>query len=277
MEDYQVSCQWLAEHLSQENLIIFDATMKSGINQQGVESPVSILGARYFDFTNHVADKNSPLSNMMPNAEVFSDAVQELGVNQDSFIVVYDQQGLFSAARVWYMFKAMGFTQVAILQGGLPAWLKAALPTQSGYQTATQRGNFSGSLQKTCFVDKKYVLDAINDDTHQIVDARGYRRFSGQEADPRQGVRSGHIPNALNLHYASLIKDGQLLDKAELKTIFAELTPAPEQFIFSCGSGVTACILALAAQIVGHKNITVYDGSWSEWGKDKLLPIDSVT
>ena len=165
------------------------------------------------------------------------------------------------------MFKTMGFDNVAILKGGLPAWLAAGYEVDTAYRTVQQPGDFFVTKDKQLFVDKHYVLNAIQDEHKQIVDARSYSRFSGQEKDPRAGVRNGHIPHSLNLHYTSLIENGCLLDKTRLKAIFDELVPAPDEFIFSCGSGVTACILALAAEIAGFDKVKVYDGSWSEWGQ----------
>lgn len=275
MQDFQVDCQWLNQHLNDENLIVLDASMADPVNKQTAVSGV-IPSAIRFDFSNNVVDASSKQSNTMPSAEVFQQKVRELGINQNSFLVVYDNAGLFSAARAWYMFKVMGFNNVAILKGGLPNWIKLGFAISDEHAKAASVGDFIAKPTKPAFADKRQVLDAINDPDVVIVDARSYGRFSGQEAEPRPEMRSGHIPSSLNLHYASLVNDGQLLDKATLCELFAELTPTPEHFIFSCGSGVTACILALAAEIAGFNSYQVYDGSWSEWGKDNLLPIDTV-
>lgn len=275
MQDFQVDCDWLSQHLNDDNLIVLDASMADPVNKQTVAEGV-IPGAIRFDFSHHVVDENSAQSNTMPSSEVFQQKVRELGINQTSFLVVYDNAGLFSAARAWYMFKVMGFDNVAILKGGLPSWVKHGFDVSSEHASAKATGDFVAKPVKQGFADKRQVLDAINDPDVVIVDARGYGRFSGQEAEPRQGMRSGHIPSSLNLHYANLVSQGSLLDKAALCDIFEELTPKPEHFIFSCGSGVTACILALAAEIAGFTSYQVYDGSWSEWGKDNLLPIDTV-
>jgi thiosulfate/3-mercaptopyruvate sulfurtransferase len=277
---YQVSCEWLKQHQSDAQVCVLDATMEKPISQSSSALtglvPGAIPGAIRFDFSHHIVDANSAISNTMPCADIFQQKVRELGINQDSLIVVYDKQGLFAAARAWFMFKTMGFDNVAILKGGLPAWLAAGYDLETAYCTAEQPGDFVVVKDKQLFVDKHYVLNAIQDEHKQIVDARSYGRFSGQEKDPRADMRNGHIPHSLNLHYANLIENGCLIDKARLKAIFDELVPSPNEFIFSCGSGVTACILALAAEIAGFDNIKVYDGSWSEWGSDKLLPIDTV-
>ena len=273
---FQVDCDWLNAHLNDSNLLVLDASMDNPVNKSSIEAKGVIPGALRFDFSNNIVDTNASSPNMMPSATIFEEKVKQLGVKHNSYLVVYDKQGLFSAARAWFMFKTMGFDNVAILRGGLPAWQAQGYETVDNYQEPSGDGDFVVTQDKQLFVDKQYVLNAINNDDIQIVDARGYGRFSGQETEPRLGMRSGHIPNSLNLHYASLIKQGALLDENELKRIFNELVPAPKEFIFSCGSGVTACILALAADIAGFEQVKVYDGSWSEWGKDKLLPIDTV-
>lgn len=274
--NHQVNCQWLAKHLAHPDLVVLDASMDNPVNQHAAVSNLVIEGALRFDFSNDIVAPNTPSPNMMPNAELFQQKVKDLGINQSSTVIVYDKNGLFSAARAWFMFKTMGFDNVAILQGGLPAWCEANLPTQSTHSAAKHLGNFEITDIRHLFVDKQYVLNAITDEQKQIVDARGYGRFSGKEAEPREGMRSGHIPNSLNLHYAKLVSEGHLLGQEQLKKIFSELTPSPDEFIFSCGSGVTACILALAAEISGFEQVKVYDGSWSEWGADKLLPIDKI-
>ena len=273
---HQVSCQWLAQNHADPRLVILDASMDNPVNKSDQTESGIIKNAVRFDFSNDIVDKDASAPNTMPNKAIFQQKVQALGINNDSLVVVYDKQGLFSAARAWFMFKSMGFNTVAILKGGFPAWRAAGQSSTDEYQAVKQQGNFTVLQNHNLFVDKQYVLNAINNERSQLVDARGYGRFSGQESEPRAGMRSGHIPNSLNLHYASLLEDGQLFSKEKLETIFAELVPSPDEFIFSCGSGVTACILALAADIAGFKNLKVYDGSWSEWGKDKLLPIDTI-
>lgn len=273
---FQIDCEWLNAHLSDADLFVLDASMDNPVNKFDDVVTGVIPDSLRFDFSNKIVDKSATNPNMMPSAAVFEQKIQQLGINQNSYVVVYDKQGLFSAARAWFMFKTMGFDNVAILRGGLPTWHAKGYAIVEYHKEPAGGGNFVVTQDRQLFVDKHYVLNAISDDDIQIVDARGYGRFSGQESEPREGMRSGHIPNSLNLHYASVLNQGKLLDEVELKRIFDELVPAPKEFIFSCGSGVTACILALAAEIAGFHKVKVYDGSWSEWGKDKLLPIDTV-
>ncbi|UJF18442.1 sulfurtransferase [Vibrio sp. SS-MA-C1-2] len=274
---HQVSSKWLHQHLNNPNVIILDATTEDPTVDAEKQLKGVIPGSKRFDFNKEIVDTEATSPNMMPSPTIFEAKVKALGINQDSIVIVYDKQGLFSAARPWWMFKTLGFNQVAILQGGLPAWINAGFSVEPDYAQTTITGDFTASKDKGLFVDKQYVLNSLSNSETQIVDARGYGRFSGQMKEPRENMRSGHIPNSLNLHYATLINDGQLLETEKLKEIFHQLVPTPGEFVFSCGSGVTACILALAADIAGFDNIKVYDGSWSEWGADKLLPIDTVS
>ncbi len=276
VNDFQVSADWLNKHGSDDDVIVLDATMAQSVNVTNENAGLVIKGALRFDFSNHIVDKAANSPNMMPSANDFESAVRELGIGQHSQVIVYDAQGLFSAARAWYMFRAMGHEKVAILRGGLPVWLEAGFPVTDEHVKASHKGDFRAAQQRGFFVDKQYVLNNLTNVQSQVVDARSFARFSGQDKEPRAGMRSGHIPNSLNLHYSMLVENHCLLDKDKLVQIFAELAPQPEHFVFTCGSGVTACILALAAEIAGIKRYSVYDGSWSEWGKDKLLPIDTV-
>ncbi len=265
-----VSVQWLAENLDAKNLVILDASMKpivtagSDIPQ---EEPSCIPGARRFDFDDHICDKNSGLPHMMPPAEFFTEEMQKLGISKDSFIVVYDKVGVYSSPRAWWMFRAMGHTQVAVLDGGLPAWKNAGHSCGAEAESiAKTRGNFVSHPQEGMFCDSVQVLKALSDPASKVLDARSEGRFKGTEPEPRAGLRSGHMPNSVNLPYANLVVDGFVLAPESLKSIFAKQVEQNQQLIFSCGSGVTACVDALAAELAGYKNLSIYDGSWSEWG-----------
>jgi thiosulfate/3-mercaptopyruvate sulfurtransferase len=272
-----VSAQWLADHLEDENLVVLNASMKPVIpvgNSDSPEETSCIKGARRFDFDNEIRDKNTDLPHMMPSAEFFTDEMQKLGINKDSAIVVYDYVGIFSSPRAWWMFRAMGHTQVAVLNGGLPAWEKAGFPCGRRSETvAKHRGNFVAQPQAGLFCDSAHVLEALSDPRFAVLDARSAGRFNGVEPEPRAGLRSGHMPNALNLPYTDTLQDGFMLPATELDSIFSNLVNKEQELIFSCGSGVTACVDALAAELAGYPNITVYDGSWSEWGLPSNLPV----
>ena len=265
-----VTVQWLAENLHADNLVILDASMKPvtpvGANDSH-EEPACIQGALRFDFDNHLHDKSTDLPHMMPSAEFFTEEMQKLGIHKNSAIVVYDYVGVYSSPRAWWMFRAMGHDQVAVLDGGLPAWKKAGHPCEiEAANIAQTRGDFISRPQAGMFVDSAYVLKALSDTAFSVVDARSEGRFKGHEPEPRAGLRGGHMPNAVNIPFADLVINGFLQQPESLKSIFEKRVKKEQALIFSCGSGVTACVDALAAELAGYSNLAVYDGSWSEWG-----------
>lgn len=269
-----VSAPWLRENHSSENLVIFDASMKPifPVANPMPETPTYIPNSLRFDFDDVLCDHNTPLPHMLPPPEYFSDAMQTLGVNHDSAIVVYDKVGIYSSPRAWWMFKAMGHDQVAVLDGGIPAWIQAGYETTPTLATPTRRGNFASQPQGELIVDSSYVLHALSDSTVSVIDARSAGRFKGQEKEPRAGLRGGHMPGAVNIPFNDVIENGKLSSKSNLQKIFEKYKD--KKMIFSCGSGVTACVVALAAEQAGYKNLAVYDGSWSEWGRDDSgLPV----
>lgn len=272
--DSIVSVQWLAENLSAENLILFDASMKPvfQVANPAPETPAYIPGSLRFDFDNVLCDHNTPLPHMMPSPEFFTNEMQKLGINNDSAIVVYDKINIYSSPRAWWMFKAFGHDQVAVLDGGLPAWIQAGYETTSTLATPTQRGDFASSPRGGLIVDSKYVLQALSDSTFSVIDARSAGRFKGQSPEPRAGLRGGHMPGAFNIPFADVLTDGKLSPKSVLRNIFEQ--HKDKKMIFSCGSGVSATVVALAAEQAGYKDLAVYDGSWSEWGRDDSgLPV----
>ena len=269
-----VSVPWLKENLSAENLVILDASMKPIVPVANAvpEVPLYIPGALRFDFDDVLTDHSTSLPHMMPSAEFFTEEMQKMGVNQDSAIVAYDRDGIYSSPRAWWMFRAMGHEQVAILDGGLPAWIQAGYETVPTLAETKGGGNFVSNPQEGMFVDSSFVLQALNDPTVSVIDARSEGRFKGQEPEPRPGLRSGHMPNAVNIPYTNVLENGKMAPKSKLQTIFEEYKD--KKMIFSCGSGVTASLVALAAEHADHKDLAVYDGSWSEWGKnDSGLPV----
>lgn len=263
-----VSVQFLKDNLSAANLIILDASMKPvGKAVDTTPQPAAYIpGSLRFDFDNEIRDHTTSLPHMMPTPEFFTNEMQKLGINKDSVVVVYDKVGVYSSPRAWWMFRAMGHTQVAVLDGGLPAWVNAGFETVPDLkQKPQQPGNFISHPQNDAFVDSTHVMNALNDTTDfTVMDARSSNRFHGLEEEPREGLRRGHMPHAVNIPFGNVLENGKLKSKSNLRSIFDPYKN--KKMVFSCGSGVTACILALAAEQAGHHDLSVYDGSWSEWG-----------
>lgn len=264
-----VTVSWLQQRLGHPNLVVLDGSWHMPNSNRDAKAEFAehrIAGAQFFDFDKTIAAQ-SELPHMLPPPERFETAVRAMGINNDSIVVVYDSHGLFSAARVWWMFKAMGHDKVAVLNGGLPDWLKADGAIESGLTKPRLAGKFIAKYQPQYVVELREVQLSLNAPGRVIVDARGAPRFSGVEADPRPNVGAGHMPGAINLHYASLIEDGKLIPPFLLHQAFVgKGIDGNDRHIYSCGSGVTACILGLAATEIGVQNWGVYDGSWAEWG-----------
>ncbi len=222
-----------------------------------------IPGALAFDIDT-VRDAENALPHMLPAPAVFARHVGEMGICDQTRLVIYDRMGLFAAPRVWWMFSIMGHGPVQVLDGGLPAWIQAGGPVADRHDRPGQARPYQTNFQAHRLVSRTELMTRLGRVGQQVIDVRSPGRFSGHEAEPRAGMRSGHMPGALNLHYASLLENGHLrADRAALERAGIEFD---RDVIASCGSGVTACILALALYREG-KDAAVYDGSWVEWSQ----------
>lgn len=279
LPDLLVSVEWLKHNLSDPRLVVFDASWHMPMTQRdGAKewAEAHIPGSVHFDFDRHVCAPDTELPHMVPDEALFGEKVRELGLSQDSVVVIYDSDGIFTAPRVWWMLKSMGCEHCAILNGGLAAWEDAGYETWTAEQaSAPVPGDFVACYDTGWFVAVDDVKAALADDSQRVIDARPGPRYLGEVDEPRPGLRRGHMPGARNLPFPDLFRQGQILPDEEMKSFIGSFTGDAERCIFSCGSGVTACIPAFFAYRLGYRNLAVYDASWSEWGLPGDLPVET--
>lgn len=264
-----VSTDWLGAHLKDPDLRVLDGSCylpAMGRDAKAEYASAHIPGARFFDI-DEIADHRSDLPHMAPPPEKFISRMRAMGVGDGHQVVVYDGAGLFSAARVWWTFRLMGKRDVAVLDGGLPKWLAEGRPTEDLPPVMRDR-HITVQRQAGLVKDVTQVARASKLGDHEIVDARPAGRFRGEEPEPRPGLRRGHIPGARSLPYTRLLNpDGTMKDPAALRAEFdAAGVDLSRPVITTCGSGVTAAVLSLALERLGHRDHALYDGSWAEWG-----------
>ncbi len=272
---FVVSRDWLKGRLHQPGLVIVDASWylpAAGRNGQQEYDQEHIPGAVFFD-QDRIADKDSGLPHTLPSPEFFAQHVGAMGITANETIVVYDGPGMFSAPRVWWMFRVMGVKNVYVLDGGFDGWKKAGYPT-TNERTRIASTLFTPAFDKAAVVSFEEMRQVVDEKRSHIADARGAGRFTGREAEPRPGMRSGHMPGARNVPVTALSENGELKDLESLRGVFKEAgIDLSCPVVTSCGSGVTAAVINLALTSLGHKDNRLYDGSWSEWGSRQDTPV----
>jgi thiosulfate/3-mercaptopyruvate sulfurtransferase len=275
--DTLVSTEWLAKHLDAPDVRIVDGSWhmpQTKRNPAGEFAQAHLPGAVFFDIDG-IADKTTTLPHMLPAPDTFARAVGALGIGNGDRVVVYDTRGVASAARVWWTFRVFGHDAVAVLDGGLPKWRAEGRPLMSG-DPAPQARSFTARFRPELVRDVSQVRANVSSRAEQVLDARSRGRFTATEPEPRAGLRGGHIPGSLNLPYEELYNaDGTLRTPDELRRAFeAARVDLGRPVVTTCGSGITASILALGLYQAGRKDVAVYDGSWTEWGGRDDTPVE---
>ena len=278
--DAIVSTDWLASCLGDPDVRIVDSSWYLPAQKKNGRwefERARIPGARFFDI-DQIAETESGLPHTLPTPEYFAERVTELGINNNHQIVAYDGLGIFSAARAWWMFRVFGHDKVAVLDGGITKWRNEVRPTEEGTPTVQASADppFHATYDASMFRSLDDIRANVESHAEQIADARSAGRFNGTEPEPREGMRSGHIPGSCNLPYGDLVdpKSGTLLETSQLESAFVRAGLSLDKpVVTSCGSGVTAAILSLSLHLLGHEDHALYDGSWSEWGGRDDTPI----
>lgn len=275
IQNFLVSSDWLEEHLGRPDIAIVDASWylpAQGRNARAEYEAGHIPGAVFFD-QDQISDQTSKLPHTLPSAEQFSKDVGALGLSTDQTIIVYDGPGIFSAPRVWWLLRIMGARDVRLLSGGLDGWNAAGRPVTSD-RTEITPATFEARLDESRVASFNEMQAIVASGNAQVADARSAARFSGQEPEPRAGVRSGHMPGAHNMPSGTFSKDGALLPPAQLHELFEKAgIDLAGPIVSSCGSGITAAIITLALETLGHEDNRLYDGSWTEWGSQEDTPV----
>ena len=275
MEDIFLTAEEVNELTEKkQNIIIFDSSYflpNAGINAIDVYNNEHIKNAIFFDI-DRISDPNDNLPHMFPSKDVFETHMQKLGLNNNDIIIIYDNSPLFSSARCWFLLRYFGHKEIFILSGGIKSWKENGFKTTNDLSSITH-GNFKAKEEnKNLLIKIKEMKNISDNKSFPILDARSFERFSGRGKEPRPNLEAGHIPNSLNLPASKLLdKDGNLISKSDFKNIIHNLNlNENEKVITTCGSGVSACLMALSYYRIGNEDIPVYDGSWSEWASKNM-------
>ncbi|WP_430512498.1 3-mercaptopyruvate sulfurtransferase [Pannonibacter phragmitetus] len=271
-----VSTEWLASRIDAPDVLVLDASMhlpNTGRDANAEYLAEHIPGAIRFDI-DAIADKASPLPHMLPQPTAFSSMMRKLGVGDGMTLVFYDTVGLYSAPRGWWMLKTMGAERVFILDGGLPKWKSEGRPVEDGKVTRPER-HFTARLHNGSVTDIDAMRAIVDSGSRQVLDARAGARFRAEVKEPREGLRSGHMPGAFSTPFTELLNaDGTMKSNDGLRQVFLDAgVDLSRPVTTSCGSGVTAAVITLALTLLGHKDLSLYDGSWSEWGSLPDTPV----
>lgn len=274
-----VSCEWLAARIDAPGIVLLDATFflpRQGRNAREEFRQAHIPGARFFD-VDVIADTGNPLPHMLPGPERFGEAVGRLGIDNRIKVIVYDNNAFMASARAWWTFRVFGHDNVAVLDGGFARWKQLGAPITAAMHSPTPR-RFHAKLNRQLVCTLEQVCELSENRSAQILDARSPARFSGNEPEVRPGLHSGHIPGSCNLHYATLVdpETHTLLPAETLRALYRQAGTGPDEpIVTTCGSGVTAAILALGLYRLGRQDVPVYDGSWTEWGGRSDTPVET--
>ncbi|MEM6625565.1 MAG: 3-mercaptopyruvate sulfurtransferase [Pseudomonadota bacterium] len=281
-ESPMVSAKWLVDHMSAPDLRIVDATWFAPFlnpEKTGEEAYMErhIPGARFFDI-DEIADEASDFPHMLPSPEKFASRVKRMGIGDGHRVICYDQNGYFASARTWWMFRVMGHSDVAVLDGGLDAWIAEGGELEDLPPVRADERHFTVRTRYDLFRTLPKMQSLVDAGATQILDARPEGRFTGEAPEPREGLASGHMPGALNLPHGAIIgEDGKLKDEKALEAAFAAAgLNLDKPIVTTCGSGVSAAVLALGLAAIGRDDASVYDGSWSEWAATKDAAIAVV-
>ncbi|MFQ5773585.1 MAG: 3-mercaptopyruvate sulfurtransferase [Kiloniellaceae bacterium] len=277
--DSLVGTAWLAEHLRAPDVRVVDGSYylpHEGLDPRAEYEAHHIPGAAFFDI-DEIADTAQPLPHMLPSPEKFSSRVRKLGLGDGVRIVVYDQRGIMSAPRVWWTFRFFGHDDVAVLDGGLPMWMREGRPVEEGSVRNVER-HFTARVNTLMVRDKERMLANLSSRREQVLDARPPGRFEGREPEPRDGLRGGHVPGSLSLPYTELLdpETRTLLLRERLRERFlAAGVDLTRPVVTTCDSGITAAVLAFGLHLLRHRDVALYDGSWAEWGLPGDTPVET--